>query len=363
MKVAIVYDRVNKWGGAERVLLQLNKLFPEAPLYTSVYNPKTAKWATAFPKVVTSFLNNFPFAKTRHDLYAPLMPFAFESFDFSEFDFVISVTSEAAKGIITKPATFHLCYCLTPTRYLWSGSDEYLSGIRKILSTPLVSYLKWWDKTSAQRPDTIVAISNTVSERIKRYYEREATVIYPPVNTGINTTPLHRSVVSYQKGYYLIVSRLIPYKKVDFVIKIFNRLKKTLIVVGTGSEEQKLRSLANSNITFTGQIPDDQLWSYYKNAKALIYPQNEDFGITAVEAQAVGTPVIAFKKGGATETVNEKTGVFFESQTESSLIDAIKRFERKTFKKEDYINNSRKFSEEKFQKNFATLISNLTKKK
>ncbi|MEK7521788.1 MAG: glycosyltransferase [Patescibacteria group bacterium] len=357
MKVALVYDRVNKWGGAERVLLSLHKLFPNAPLYTSVYNPHTAKWAKVFPKIHTSFLNRLPFAKTRHDLYAAFMPIAFESFNFSEYGLVISVTSEAAKGIITKPGTTHICYCLTPTRYLWSGHNQYLGGVRKILSQPLVAYLKWWDKTAAQRPDIIVSISQTVAKRVEKYYGRKSPVIYPPVNTKIFTTPLRRSVVSKDEKPYLIVSRLVSYKKVDLVVKVFNRLKKPLIVVGTGSEEKKLRGMTRSNIIFTGFVEDDLLQKYYVNARALIFPQEEDFGIVAVEAQAAGTPVIAYKKGGAMETVTEKTGVFFDEQTADSLNEAIVKCEKKSFKEVDCKKNAEKFSEEKFQKNFATLVS------
>src|ERR1035437_3756793 len=179
MKVALVYDRVNKWGGAERVLLALHKIFPEAPLFTSVYNAESAAWAKVFD-VRTSFLQNFPKAKTAHELYAVLMPLAFESFNFDNFDLVISVTSEAAKGIITKPSTLHICYCLTPTRYLWSGYNDYFkSSIFKLISKPLVSYLRFWDKIAAKRPDEYIAISIEVKNRIKKYYKRDSEVVYP----------------------------------------------------------------------------------------------------------------------------------------------------------------------------------------
>ena len=347
------------WSRAGTVIS--SQTFPDAPLYTSVCNPQTAPWANVFPKVIPSFLNNFPFAKTRHDLYAPLMPGAFESFDFSEFDLVISVTSEAAKGIITKPGTVHICYCLTPTRYLWSSFDEYLSGVRKILTKPLVHYLKRWDRTAAQRPDVIVGISKTVSDRIKRYYNRDSSVIYPPVNTKRYSTPLHRSVVSESEEPFLVVSRLVPYKKVDLVIRVFNRLKTPLTVVGTGSEESRLKGMAKLNIKFAGFVDDKKLVEYYKNAKALVFPQEEDFGIAAVEAQSFGVPVIAYKKGGAQETINTKTGVLFNKQTENALISAIKEFESKSFNKELCRKNAQKFSEEKFLKSFDKLVSSLTK--
>ncbi len=196
MKVALVYDRVNKWGGAERVLLALKSLFPDAPLYTSVYNSDNAKWAEVF-SVKSSFLQKFPGARKLHEYYAPLMPMAFESFDFSEFDAVISVTSEAAKGIITKPETFHLCVCLTPTRYLWSGYDEYFKNpVLKFVSWPVVRYLKMWDKIAAQRPDQIVSISETVRDRVEKYYNRSSEVIYPPSSV----TPAHEQTERERVG-------------------------------------------------------------------------------------------------------------------------------------------------------------------
>lgn len=367
MKVALVYDRVNKWGGAERVLLALHELFPDAPLYTSVYNPDTAPpaggrgpaigggWAKVFSKVIPSFLQNFPFAKVRHELYAPLMPIAFESFDFSEYDIVISVTSEAAKGIITRPGTLHICYCLTPTRYLWSGYNDYFGSLkRRRLLKLIVSYLRKWDKIAGQRPDIMVAISKNVADRIKRYYGREAKVVYPPVEaSNVSKVP------KVPKGsYYLIVSRLVPYKKVDLVIKAFNKLKLPLVVVGTGSEEKGLRRMAQSNIRFVGYVGDEKLMDYYQGCKALIFPQEEDFGIVALEAQAAGKPVIAYRRGGALETVIEgKTGVFFDKQTSEALISAVKKFDPRDFKPEDCVKNARRFNKKTFFKEFATLVS------
>lgn len=236
MRTALVYDRVNKWGGAERVLLALHELFPKAPLYTAVYNPKTAPWADVFPKVIPSFLQNLPFAKTRHDLYAPLMPIAFESFDFSEYDLVISLTSEASKGVITKPGTFHICYCLTPTRYLWSGYEFYFdTQLKRSLFAPIVSYLKVWDRIAAQRPDIMVGISKTVVGRIKKYYGRSAKLIYPPVE--LKVPPIRQAQgkwvskvpqVSQANDYFLVVSRLVPYKKIDLAVEVFNLMKKPL---------------------------------------------------------------------------------------------------------------------------------------
>jgi glycosyltransferase involved in cell wall biosynthesis len=360
MKVALVYDRVNKWGGAERVLLTLHEMFPDAPLYTSVYNPETAPWARVFPTVIPSFLNKVGFLRNRHELLAPLMPLAFERFNFNDYDLVISVSSEAAKGIITKPTTLHICYCLTPTRYLWSHYADYFKGATfKGIARPLVSYLKNWDKIAAQRPDEMIAISSEVQNRIKRYYSRDSEIIYPPVKIEkfktAKTNPQLRTT-----NYYLVVSRLVPYKKVDLVVEAFNDLKLPLVIVGTGSEESGLKSKSKKNIIFKGYISDEELIGYYRQAKALIFPQEEDFGLVAVEAQAAGTPVIAYKRGGILDTLKDgTTGVFFEKQTKDALIKAVKIFEKVKFTKTHLINNAERFSEDIFKDNFLKLVRKL----
>ena len=365
MKTAIVYDRVNKWGGAERVLLALNEMFPKAPLYTSLYNPSTAKWAKVFPKVVPSFLQSIPFAKTRHEYLALFMPLAFESFDFSKFDLVISVTSEAAKGIITTPDTKHVCYCLTPTRYLWSGHKEYLQGSTlQAVSRPAVNYLRQWDRIAAYRPDVMIAISTEVQSRIKKYYNRESEIVFPPTNVKKfqnsnykKQTRNNIQVPKNKKDYYLLVSRLVKYKKVDLVIEVFNQLKRPLVVVGKGSEERRLRNMASENISFVHNLTDGELVNYYSDAKVLVFPQMEDFGLVAVEAQACGTPVIAFGKGGALDIiVPNKTGVFFKQQTGGSLKEAIKRFEKTNFDQKGIMQNAKRFSKEKFQKGMLKVI-------
>jgi glycosyltransferase involved in cell wall biosynthesis len=350
MKTAIVYDRVNKWGGAERVLLALHEIFPEAPLYTSVYDSKGAPWAKAFPLVVTSFLQKFPLAKSNHEFFPLLMPLAFESFDFSDFDLVLSVTSEAAKGIRTKPGTMHICYLLTPTRYLWSHSGEYLGRTESLLK-PVTDYLKKWDKTASNRPDKIIAISGEVKNRIKKYYGRESEIIFPP-------TEIRKAERRKQGRYYLIVSRLVKYKKVDLAIETFNKLKLPLIIVGIGKEEKRLKRKAKNNIKFAGMVSEKDLVNYYLGAKALIMPQEEDFGIVSIEAQSLGIPVIAYKKGGAIDTVIPgKTGVFFERQTPESLAGAVNRFEKMQFVVDNLFTNSQKFSKEVFKKRILDAIS------
>ncbi len=352
-RIAICYDRVNKWGGAERVLLSLHELFPDATLFTSVYDPFGAPWAKDFSKIKTSFLQKIPFARKNHEYFALLMPVAFESFDFSEYDVVISVTSEAAKGIITGPNTIHICYCLTPTRYLWSGRKTYFdTAFKRYLSLPATIYLKHWDKIASKRPDQMVGISHEVNMRIKKYYNRSSTIIFPPVEVN------KFAVVSKKrKDYYLIVSRLVHYKKVDLAIRTFNKLNKKLIVVGTGREENKLRKFANTNITFITQVTDSELAKLYSEAKALIFPQREDFGLVAVEALASGTPVIAYKRGGAIDTVTEGiTGVFFNKQTVKSLSDAIYSFESQHFNAKLLVEHAQKFSKTRFLHEFATML-------
>src|SRR3989338_8380352 len=359
MKVALVYDRVNKWGGAERVLLVLHELFPNAPLYTSVYNSKKTKWAEVF-NVKTSFLQRFPNATDKHEFYAPFMPHAFESFSFDGYDLVISVTSEAAKGIMTKPKTKHICYCLTPTRYLWSGYDEYFSNrILRSLSKPVVSYLRRWDKIASKRPDKYIAISKEVQKRIKKYYGKESEVIYPPVTLAdAGDSHLQHVAKGSHNKYFLIVSRMVPYKRVDIAIKAFNKLKLPLKIVGTGVEEKRLKKIAMSNIEFLGNLTDMELLRYYKGSSALVFPTNEDFGLAILEAKMFGKPVIAFRKGGALETIIDgKTGEFFYPQHEDALIKTLQGFIGKKYKISDCIKQAEKFNKERFKQQFLESIN------
>lgn len=363
MKVAFVYDRVNKWGGAERVLLALQKLFPDAPLYTSVYHEQSAKWAGKF-KVFPSFLQKFPFAMSSHEIYAPLMPIAFESFSFSGYDLVISITSEAAKGIITTPQTKHICYCLTPTRYLWSGYDEYFSNpFLRIISRPVISYLQLWDKQAANRPDAYIAISGEVQNRIKKYYNYVANVIYPPVSLSAKKKPgVREEIKDLETPYFLIVSRLVKYKRIDLAIKACNALKIRLKIIGSGKEERLLRRISGPTIEFLGNLTDEKLMGYYKNCQGFIFPGIEDFGITIVEAQSFGKPVLAFRAGGALETIIEgKTGLFFNEQSEESLIQKLEIFTQFRYNSNDCQKQANKFKEEIFLKNFSQEINRLMK--
>ncbi len=350
MKTAFLYDRVNKWGGAERVLLALHEVFPDAPLFTAVYSSENAPWAKVFPKIIPTFLQNIPLARDKHELLGTFTPIAFENLDLSGFDLVISITSEAAKGVIVRPPTKHICYCLTPTRYLWSGYDFYFKNeLLKLISKPAVNYLRNWDKIAAQRPDKMVAISHAVKKRIRKYYNRHSTVIFPPVE--IDNFKIDISKKRKRESFYLVVSRLVPYKMVDLAISAFNDLGSPLYIVGAGSEKERLETMAKGNIKFLGHLTDIELADYYKRCKAFVFPQEEDFGIVALEAQAAGAPVIAYKAGGALDTVIEgKTGVFFDKQNKESLKKAIKKFEKLSFSQRDLIKNAERFSKKRFKR-------------
>lgn len=368
LKVALVYDRINKWGGAEKVLLTLHKMYPHAPLYTSVYNPDTARWAKAFPKIYTSFIQRIPCASNHHEWFPYLMPFAFSRFNFSKYDLVISVTSEFAKNINTTGKTKHICYCLTPTRYLWSGYDDYFKNkIVKFIATPLINYLRKVDLKAAEKPDVMIAISTEVQKRIKKYYTRNSKIIFPPVgfSRSHRKNPLSRDFVtrnssSLDAHYFLLVSRLVSYKKVDLAVRAFNKNGHILVIVGTGSEEAKLKKMAKDNIKFVGFITERKLKTYYKNCKAIIFPQKEDFGLVAVEALSFGKPVIAYKRGGIQDIVDDgRNGVFFNKQTPESLIKAIEKFFTMQFNNAIIASTAERFAESKFRVNLKSVINKL----
>lgn len=373
MKLALVYDRIVKWGGAERVLLALHELYPDAPLYTAVYDRERTPWASVFD-VRTSFLQQYPFVRSHHEWFAWLMPYAFESFSFDEYDVVISVTSAEAKGIITKPHTRHLCYCLTPTRYLWSHYDDYFRHrLFRTISRPAVSSLRKWDYIAAQRPDQIIAISSAVQKRIEKYYHRESDLIYPPVNLKLDVRSLKvddevgifdepqflRSNLKLPTSYFLVVSRLVSYKHVDLAVKACNTLRLPLVIIGTGHEQERLKRLAGRTVTFLSDLTEDRLNWYYRHCRAFILPQEEDFGIASVEAQLQGKPVIAYHAGGSLDTVKEGvTGTFFHQQTELALIDALYRFDTMHVDESKCRKNAERFSKERFMDEMRKLISN-----
>jgi glycosyltransferase involved in cell wall biosynthesis len=334
IKVAIVYDWIDKWGGVERVLLHLHTLFPQAVFFTSAVSYKTAAWAKRLT-VKHSFLQTLPqFIRSNRALIAPLFPYAFESFTFDEFNLVISVTSSFAKGIITKPETHHICYLLTPPRYLWSHEKEYLSGIKGFLARPALNHLRKWDIVASKRPDAYISISNTTSERAEKYYHISTPVVYPPFNTnywdGVKSKIKKPSHINTHKPYYLWIGRMEGYKKPNLIIEAAKQLRHSdFILVGTGALENELKKVAPQNCQFAGLIPDNELSYLYTNANALIMPQNEDFGYTSLEAQYHGCPVIAFRGGGARETIQEGVGgMFFNEQTVASLVSQLERFKQ-----------------------------------
>ncbi len=364
LRIALVYDRVNKWGGAERVLLALHELWPEAPLFTAVYNPQTAPWAASFA-VRESFLGSFPFARTRHEFYPWLTQLAFESFSFDEFDVVISVASAEAKSIITKPPTLHVCYCLTPTRYLWSGYETYRAhpgfgradrAVASFFSIVAPTFRRW-DRVASSRPDYYIAISRAVEARIQTYYRRDPiAVIYPPVDGELFGQKSRRK--PRERDYFLVVSRLVGYKRLDCIVDAFNTLGLPLVIIGSGTQESVLRHQAKDNVHFvSAYLTDGEMVGYYENCRAFISAAEEDFGIAAVEALASGKPVIAYGGGGIAEIVqNETVGVLFGEQTAVSLVGAVRQFQSIEFDADRCRRRARFFSKDRFMKEMKQTV-------
>ncbi len=333
MKVALVHDWLTNQGGGERVLMALHKAYPEAPIYTSVYN-KEAMPAFSALDVRTSFLQRWPLAKTKHQIYPMLRTMAFESFDFSGYDVVISSASAEAKGIVTRPETMHVCYLHTPTRYYWSDFAKYrnnsgfgiLSPLVRAAMPSLVQKMRLWDYAAAQRVDHFIANSAYVAKRTKKYYRRDAEVIHPPIDASRFT------IKDGPKRGFVVVGRLIPYKRVDLAVAACTRLRLPLTVVGDGSELERLKAMAGPTIRFTGRLSDEDVAREMAEASAFLFTAEEDFGLTPVEAMACGRPVIAYGVGGATESVIDgETGMFFKEQTVDSLSSALQ-----SFRPEDY---------------------------
>ncbi len=328
MKAAMVHEYLNQYGGAERVLQVLCAMLPNAPIYTTLYDRASTGGVFDGRTIRTSFLQKLPLATRLHHLYSPLMPLAVEQFDTSAFDTVLSVSASFAKGVITAPDTRHICYCLTPPRFLWDDSQRFMQRFGYPLPigklAPLgLSYLRIWDRQAAERVDEWIAISEFVRRRIAKYYNKDAVVVHPPVNVA------KFSVSSEPGQYWLMVGRLVAYKNFDLAIRVFNKLGWPLKIVGTGVEERRLRSIAKSNVEFVGAVTDTQLAQLYRGAQAVLFPQEEDFGIVPLEAMASGRPVIAFHGGGALETVIDRiTGLFFYEQTEEELLAAVDRSSR-----------------------------------
>jgi len=349
MKIALVHDYLIQYGGAERVLECFTEIWPHAPIYTLIYDEEKTHGIFKNKRIYTSFLQNFPYSRKNHRVFPPLMPPAIEQFDFSKYDVVLSDSSSYAKGVITRPETLHICYCHTPMRYAWDDCQKYIQefGFPKVVKKfiPfLMNYIRVWDRLSADRPDEYIANSKFVAGRIKKYYKRNSTVINPPVN-------LKKFFVSQKTDdYFLMVGRLMTYKRFDIVIRAFNRLGWPLIIIGRGPEEKRLRKMAKSNIIFAGRVDDQKLSETYSRAKAFIFPQEEDFGIVAIEALASGRPIIAYRGGDIAEhIVEEKEGIFFDEQTPQAVISALKNFDSRKFSPGDLRERSLPFDREIFK--------------
>ncbi|MFH1769149.1 MAG: glycosyltransferase [Parcubacteria group bacterium] len=357
MKVALAHDYLIQYGGAERVLEALCEVFPDAPIYTLLYDDRSTGKVFKDREVNTSFLQKLPFVRSHHRLFPWLMPVAVEQFDLSYFDVVISVSASFAKGIITKPHTKHINYCLTPPRFLWDDSHKHISEFRlpwgfKRLLPYLITYLRIWDKDASLRVDEYVGISNFVLNRIKKYYNKDAKMIYPPVDTS-------KFRISPAIGdYFLMIGRLVPYKRFDLAVQTFTAMNLPLKIVGDGPERQRLEDMSGDNIEFLGLQSDYKLPELYCHAKAIIFPQEEDFGIVPLEAMASGRPVIAYRGGGALETIVEgETGVFFDEQTEIELAKAVGQCVMTQWNFQAIREHALKFDKERFKKEIAELVT------
>lgn len=353
MKIALVHDDLVQWGGAERVLVALSEIFPEAPIYTSVFDRQNTLLNKNFSnkKIITSFIQKIPGWKVFYKALLPLYPLAFEQFDFTGFDLVISQTTRFAKSIITKPETKHICYCHTPPRFLWNFSGEKTPAILN----KYFDFLRMYDQISSKRVDYWVAGSKNAQERITKVYDSPSTVIYPFVDLK-----RFANTETFDGGYLLIISRLNGYKRVDLAIRAAKLLKIPLKVVGTGPKMSDLQNIAGLNVEFLGSADEETLTMLLAGCKALIVAAEEDFGLTSLEAQALGKPVIAYGVGGALETVIEgKTGYLFAQQSVDSLISALQKLMKNGYNKKSCFEQASRFNKEVFANNFKSFINSL----
>lgn len=326
-KIAIVHYWIVSWRGGEEVLKALAQRFPDADIYTHVYDPQVvADSPLAGRTIRTSFIQRLPFAKRLYQKYLPLMPLALEQFDLSGYDLVISSESGPAKGVVVPPEVAHVCYCHTPMRYVWDMYHDYLGHagrLTRLLMRPLIHYLRLWDRLSADRVDHFIANSAFVAGRIAKFYRREADVLHPPVELD------EFQLSSGNEGFYLMVGALVRYKRADLAVNAFNRLGLPLVVIGDGELYDEIRATAGANVTVLGRRSRAEVLDHYRRCKALLFPGVEDFGIVPLEAMATGKPVIAYAKGGALETVIDGvTGLHFHEQSEDALMEAVQRLER-----------------------------------
>jgi glycosyltransferase involved in cell wall biosynthesis len=357
MKVALVHDYLNQMGGAERVVMALHELFPDAPIYTSIYDP--ARVDPAFQKmdIRTSFMQKLPLVTKHHQPYLPLYPFAMENLDLRGYDLVLSSSSAFGKGVITRPETLHICYCHTPMRWCWNYEEyverERLGKVARAILPFLITKLRTWDQISAMRVDHFVANSPIVAERIRKYYRREAIYIPPPVEAS--RFPFDPTIET--ENYFLILSRLVPYKRIDLAIEACNQLQLPLVIIGGGRDLERLKRMAGPTIRFLGKLPDEEVLHYYTHCRAFIFPGEEDFGITPLEAQACGRPVIAYGAGGALATIVDGiTGIFFREQTVKSLTTVLASFNEQMFNPYVIHNHALEFDIPRFRRRILQFI-------
>ncbi len=356
MRVAIAHEWLTTLGGSERVVETLLEAYPGAPIYTTFLSDRNLPESVRTWDVRTSFVQKLPFLHRVSQRYIPLFPLAFESFDFTGYDVVITSSSACSKGVLTGPETLNICYCYTPLRYAWQPHLDRRLGhgnpLLKAGNDLVVHYLRLWDRLASDRVDHFIAISEHVAARIAKFYRREAAVIYPPVD--VERFP----VIDCTRDYFLVVSRLVPYKRVELAVEAFTQLGLPLKVVGEGPERARLAAMAGPNIEFLGFVPEADLPGLVSGCLALIFPGEEDFGIVPVEAMAAGRPVIGLARGGLTESaVDGKTAVMFPEPTAVSLIDAVSRFRPGDFDPAKLSKHAAKFSKARFKKEFTGFVA------
>ena len=374
MKKALIHDWYTVYGGAERCVESFTNIwsdFDHFSLIDDLSDPHRDLILKG-KKTKNSFIQKLPFWKKKYRTYLPLFPFAIEQFDLSDYELILSSSSSVAKGVLTKPSQLHISYVYSPVRYAWDLYHQYLkeskldSGVKGLIAKYFLFKLRAWDFSTANRPDHYIAISHFVAKRIKKVYNKEAIVIYPPVDTDSFTLTTETS------DYYITCSRMVPYKKIDLIVEAFSKTNKRLIVIGDGPDFRKIKKLASSNVELKGYVEKEEMLDIIKRAKAFIFAAEEDFGIAPIEAQACGVPVIAYGKGGALETIigvssdenfddKSVTGIFFKEQMSSSLLEAVNYFEKNeaSFDRKIIRENAKRFSKDRFEKEFKETIETL----
>ncbi len=358
MKIAIIHDWFDTPGGAENVVENMLELYPDADLFSLVdfFSDENREKYLKGKEATTSFIQKLPFASTKFRNYLPLFPIAIEQFNLDKYDLVISSSHAVAKGVLTAPHQLHICYQYSPMRYAWDMYHTYfkehnINGIKAFILRKVLHKIRIWDVVSSNRVDHFIAISTLIQDRIKKYYRRESSIIFPPVNT--DTFLCHTA----KEEFYFTAARLVPYKKVKLIVEAFNKNGKVLKVAGSGEQYEEIKQIAKSNIEILGYCGDDDMIKYMQKAKAFVYAAYEDFGIVPVEAMACGTPVIAYGKGGVLDSVKDgETGILFEEQTIESINSAIVKFENFSFNTEKISLHAKYFSSKRFKEEFKAFV-------